>query len=99
MQKGVIVRHLLLPGKLIASKIAVKRLYERYGDSIYISLMSQYTPLPHIKAYPELDRRVSEYEYRSLVDYALSLGITKAYTQEEGSAEESFIPSFDYEGV
>ncbi len=99
MQKGVIVRHLLLPGKLIESKIAVKRLYERYGDSIYISLMSQYTPLPQIKAYPELDRCVSEHEYKSLIDYASGLGITKAYTQLSESAKESFIPLFDYEGV
>ncbi len=99
MKNGTIIRHLLLPGKVIASKIALKRLYERYGDSVYYSLMSQYTPLPHITSYPELNRRVTEKEYSSFVDYAVELGITKAFVQTGESAEESFIPSFDFEGV
>lgn len=99
MKQGVIIRHLLLPGKVIASKIALKRLFERYGDSVYLSLMSQYTPLPHVSNYPELNRRVSEREYSSFVDYAVELGITKAFVQTGESAQESFIPSFDFEGV
>lgn len=99
MKRGVIIRHLLLPGKVIASKIAVKRLYERFGDKVYYSLMSQYTPLPHVSDFPELTRRVTEKEYSSLVDYAVELGIRKAFVQMGESAEESFIPSFDFEGV
>lgn len=99
MRNGVIIRHLLLPGKVIASKIAIKRLYDRYGDRVYYSLMSQYTPLPQVSDHPELNRRVSEKEYLSLVDYAVGLGITKAYVQTGESAQESFIPAFDFEGV
>ncbi len=99
MKKGVIIRHMMLPGKIIASKMAIKRLYDRYGDSVYLSLMSQYTPLPHVADYPEIDRRLTEAEYNSLIDYAVELGITKAFTQTGEAASESFIPEFDYEGV
>lgn len=99
MRRGVIIRHLLLPGKVIASKIALSRLYRRYSDSVYYSIMSQYTPLPHLSQYPELDRRVTVREYSSLVDHASKLCITRAFVQSGESAEESFIPSFDFEGV
>ena len=99
MQRGMIIRHLLLPGKVIASKIALKRLFERYGNEVYYSIMSQYTPLPHVKDYPELDRRVSSSEYRSLCDYAAELGMENAFVQSGESVGESFIPDFNYEGV
>ena len=99
MHSGIIIRHMMLPGKVIASKMAIKRLYDRYGDRVYLSLMSQYTPLPHVSAYPEINRRVTSSEYNSLVDYAVELGITKAFTQTGESAQESFIPEFDYEGI
>lgn len=94
MQKGTIVRHLMLPGLLFDSKKIIDYLYEAFGDAIYISIMSQYTPLPHVCAYPELDRRVPPAHYAALVDYAASLGITQAYVQEGESAKESFIPPF-----
>ncbi len=64
-----------------------------------MSLMNQYTPLPYVKAWPELDRRVTKREYDALVDYALSLGVENGFIQEGKTAQESFIPSFDYEGV
>ena len=99
MRKGVIIRHMLLPGKVIESKIAVKKLYDRYGDKLYYSLMSQYTPLPHVADYPEINRKVTEAEYQSLVSYAAELGIEKAFIQTGEAASESFIPAFDYEGV
>ena len=99
MRKGVIIRHMMLPGKIIESKMAVKRLYDRYGDKVYYSLMSQYTPLSHVSDYPEIDRKVTEAEYQSLVNYASELGITKAFIQTGEAASESFIPAFDYEGV
>lgn len=93
MRSGVIVRILLLPGHLAEAKLTVKYLYETYGNNIYISLMNQYTPMMNMPA--PLSRRVTEEEYRELVDYAISKGITNAYVQEEGTASESFIPSFD----
>ena len=99
MKKGVIVRHLLLPDCLQNAKDVVKYLYESYGDSIYISLMNQYTPLPQVKAYPELNRKVTEEEYEELIDYAIDLGVENGFIQEGDTAEESFIPEFKGEGV
>lgn len=95
MQRGMIIRHLLLPGCLEDSKAAIRYLYETFGDSVYLSIMNQYTPLLHVKKYPELDRRVTEEEYDELVDFALELGVENAFIQEGETAEESFIPEFD----
>ena len=97
MKKGVIVRILLLPGHLAEAKLNVKYLYEKYKNDIYISLMSQYTPIGNMPS--PLDRRVTLAEYRELVDYAEKIGVVNAFIQERDSAEESFIPPFDYTGV
>ena len=99
IKKGVIVRQLLLPGQLSDAKQIVKYLYNTYGDDIYLSLTSQYTPLKHIECYPELNRKVDRKIYDRYVDYAISIGVENGYIQEEDVAEESFIPSFDGEGV
>ena len=99
VQKGVIVRHLILPGHTKDSMAVLKYLHERYGDSIYISIMNQYTPLPQVEAYPELARRVTKREYEKVLDYALELGISNGFFQEGETARESFIPLFDYEGL
>ena len=99
LKKGIIVRHLMLPGCEEDSRAVLKYLYETYGDDIYISIMNQYTPLPHVTSYPELNRKITEVEYDRLTDYAIELGIENGFIQEGGSAEESFIPAFDYEGL
>jgi putative pyruvate formate lyase activating enzyme len=99
MKKGVIVRHLLLPGQTKDSKKVLRYLHEAYGNDIYVSIMNQYTPLPHASHIPELARRVSDEEYRRVLDFAERLGIENGFCQEGGTAEESFIPSFDYEGL
>jgi len=100
IKKGVIVRHLLLPGYLEESKKIIKELYETFKDDIYISIMNQYTPLSkQLTKFPELNKTVSDDEYNELIDYALVLGIKNAYIQEGATNLESFIPNFDYEGV
>lgn len=99
MQKGVIVRHLLLPGYLKNAKAVVQYVYETYGDSVFLSLMNQYTPLPQVEAYPEINRRVTEEEYEELVDFAIDIGVENGFIQEGETAEESFIPEFNNEGV
>ena len=99
MRKGVIVRHLMLPGGIRDSKAVVKYLYETYGNQIYMSLMNQYTPLPHVAEYPEINRKLKKFEYDRLVDYAISLGVENGFIQEGETAEESFIPAFTNEGV
>lgn len=99
MKCGMIVRHLVLPGQTKDSKKVLRYLHETYGDNIYISIMNQYTPLPHVAQIPELNRRITTEEYDKVVNFALRLGITNAFIQEGETAEESFIPSFDMEGV
>ena len=94
MKKGVIVRHLLLPGLLFDSKKIIDYLYRTYGDDIWISIMNQYTPLEWVKDIQRLNRRVSEGCYNALIDYAAELGVENAYIQEGGTAKESFIPDF-----
>lgn len=99
MRKGMIVRHLLLPGQTKDSKKILRYLHETYGDHIFISIMNQYTPLPHVANIPSLNRRVTNDEYDRLVNFAIRLGITNAFIQEGETATESFIPPFDLEGV
>lgn len=99
MKRGTIVRHLLLPGCGQDSKEVIRYLYETYGDTIYISIMNQFTPLGGLEGYPELDRKVTDEEYDEVVDYAIDLGVTCGFIQEGDTAEESFIPDFDCEGV
>ena len=99
MRQGVIVRHLLLPGCTRDSKAVIKYLYETYGNQIYLSIMNQYTPLENVSAYPELNRKVTDEEYEEVVDYAIGLGVEQGFIQEGETAEESFIPAFDGEGV
>lgn len=97
--KGVIVRQLLLPGHLEDAKRVTSYLHESYGNQIYISMMSQYTPLRHIERYENLNHRVTTEEYEEWLNYAMDIGIEKGFLQGEDVAEESFIPHFDCEGV
>ncbi|WP_167959094.1 4Fe-4S cluster-binding domain-containing protein [Anaerosporobacter faecicola] len=99
MKKGVIVRHLLLPGGLMDSKEVVAYLYQTYHNKIFLSLMNQYTPLPQVASFPEINRKVTRYEYNKLVNYAIELGVENGFIQEGNTAKESFIPEFDLEGV
>lgn len=98
IQKGVIVRQLLLPGHVNDAKAVLKYLYDTYHDHVYISMMSQFTPIA-LKDYPEINRTVTRREYERLIDYALEIGITNAFIQEGDVAKDSFIPAFDCEGV
>ncbi len=97
MLKGVIVRHLVLPGGREDSLAVVRYLYETYRDSIYMSLMNQYTPVLQDPDYPELARKLHRREYERVIDEAMRLGVENAYIQEGGTAKESFIPPFPSE--
>lgn len=91
--KGLIVRHLVLPGHIEDSKKIIKYLYTKYHDNIILSIMNQYTPIKELK-YKELNRRVTMQEYNELIDYAYDLGVRNCFTQEEESQSDSFIPNF-----
>lgn len=92
MTKGVIVRHLVLPSYIEQSVNVIDYLHREYGDSIVLSIMSQYTPMPNMKG--ELSRRLKADEYKKVIDYAESIGVKNAYVQDGDSASESFIPEF-----
>ena len=97
MKKGVIVRILLLPGHVAEAKLSLKHLLDTYGDSVYVSLMNQYTPMPDVPT--PLNRPVTNEEYEQLLNYAEKIGLKNGFTQDFGTAKESFIPPFDNTGV
>ena len=99
VQKGVIIRHLMLPGLLFDSKKIIDHIYNAYGNKVYISIMNQYTPLEHVSKYPELNKPLNQKHYEALIDYALNIGVQNGFIQEEGTDKESFIPLFNFEGV
>lgn len=99
MTQGVIVRHMLMPGHVKEACHVIDYLYETYGDNIYISLMSQYTPVRNDFEDSRLNRRVTKREYQRLLDYACDKGITHGFWQEGKTAKESFIPAFDCQGI
>jgi putative pyruvate formate lyase activating enzyme len=91
---GVIVRHLLLPEMEDDSKRILQYLYNKYGNKIYISIMNQYTPVRYCE-YEELNSKIDNSAYDEVIDYAWDIGIRNAFTQEEGTQSDSFIPDFD----
>ena len=104
MKKGVIVRHLVLPSHTKDSIKILDYLHDTYKDRIYISIMSQYTPIEEnckfFDPFPELKRSLTNREYKKVIDHALMLDIKNGFTQEGKAASESFIPSFKtLEGV
>ena len=99
LQRGVVVRHLVMPGHVKNSKEVIRYLYNTYGNRILISIMNQYTPMSQVENHALLGRRVTKREYNKVVDYALEIGVECGYVQEGEAARESFIPEFDGKGV
>lgn len=99
MKRGVLVRHLVLPGHRKESMCILDWLWQNFSDTIYISLMNQYTPMGDLAKVPELARRLTTFEYESVVDHARSLGIENCYIQQGGTVSASFVPHFDGRGV
>lgn len=95
MQRGVIVRHMMLPGLMLDTKKIMDYLFDTYGNNIYISLMSQYTPLKNVERFPELNRKIDMKKYNSIVDYCMNRGMENVFIQEGSAAKESFIPCFE----
>ena len=99
MQRGVIVRHLVLPRHTDDSMAVLEYLHNTYGDRVCISIMSQYTPVRKYEKYPELSRKLTTYEYEKVVKFAQRIGIKNGFLQSGEAAKESFIPSFDGIGI
>lgn len=94
MKRGVLVRHLMLPGLLFDTKKIIDYLEAEYGDRIYISLMNQYTPMPAVRNVPALNRRLGERYYETMLQYCMDKGMENVFIQEGETAKESFIPDF-----
>lgn len=99
MTRGVIIRHLMLPGLLFDSKKVVDYIYKSFGDDVYLSLMNQYTPMFHAKDYPEINKRLNPGHYDSLIDHCLEIGYKNAFIQESGTDTTDFVPDFDLSGI
>jgi len=99
MTKGVLVRHLVLPGHTADSKRIIRFLHETFGNAVYISIMNQFTPVRELTDYPEINRKLSEEEYKRVVDFAERIGVEQGYIQEGDTAAKSFIPAFDGTGI
>lgn len=100
LQKGVIIRHLVLPNCRKDSITLLHWIKETLPDKSYlISLLSQYTPFYKSHEYPELNRRITTYEYESVLKEAISLGFVEGFMQEKSSAKEEYTPPFNLEGL
>lgn len=99
MIKGVIIRHLMLPGLLFDSKKVIDLIFNRYGHDVYISLMNQYVPMFNACDYPEINKPLNPKHYDSLVNYAVDMGVQNGFIQDEGANTSEYTPLFDFEGV
>ncbi len=98
MQKGVVIRHLMLPGQLENTLDVIDWVSEEFGDKVIFSLMSQFTPNEKCTL-PELQHTISREEYNKAVDYMYLCGIENAYVQDFSSAKKEYTPPFDLSGV
>ena len=99
MTKGVIIRHLMLPGLLFDSKKVVDYIYKTFGDKVYLSLMNQYTPMFKAKDYPEINKPLNPKHYDSLIDHCIDLGYKNAFIQESGTNNTTYVPDFNLQGI
>lgn len=99
IEKGVIIRHLMLPGLLFDSKKVIDTIYNTFGNKVYISLMNQYIPMYNACNYPEINKKLNPKHYDSLIDYATNIGVVNGFIQDEGSNSTDFVPDFNLQGV
>lgn len=95
MQKGVIIRHLVLPGLKNDSKRIMDAIKENFGGNVYVSIMSQYTPVFKAAGFKEINRRITTYEYETVTEYFLDIGLKNGYAQKRASATSDYTPNFD----
>ena len=99
MQRGVIIRHMVLPSAREDSKQILSWIKETFGDTVYVSLLRQYTPMYLAKELPPFHRKLTTFEYEDVVDHFLSLGLTHGFRQEKSSATSAYTPLFDGSGL
>ena len=99
MTRGVLVRHMVLPGARHDSMKLLDWLWQNFGHDIYLSLMSQYTPMYKAGEYKALKRRLTTFEYQSVIDYARELGVTQCFIQQRSSATKVYVPNWQDDGL
>lgn len=99
IQKGLVIRHLILPGHITESINVLNWISDNLPKSVYVSLMSQYTPYYAAEEYPEINRPITRHEYEKVVNHLYKLGLESGYIQERQSADVQYIPDFNLEGV
>lgn len=99
MQKGLIIRHLLLPGLKEDSKKVLLWIKENLPTEVLVSLMTQYTPMYRALSCKELNRRITKREYGEMLDYFFEIGLENGYIQERSSAQSKYTPEFDLSGI
>ena len=99
MIRGVIVRHLVLPNFRRDAMKIIDWLHETFGDEIFISLMNQYTPIYRAAEFKKISRALTTFEYDSVVEHAVNIGVKNCFIQVGKTADKSFIPNFNLDGV
>lgn len=98
MKKGMIIRHLILPQNTNSSLEIINRISQKFPKA-YLSLMAQYVPCTDLTDFKEINRKITEREYQKVVDYALNKNIENIFVQELSSADEGYVPQFDFSGI
>lgn len=99
MKKGIILRHLVLPGQYKDSYKVLDWVKETLGEETFVSLMSQYTPMHRAKEIKALSRRLTTFEYDKVVDHFFEIGLKNGFMQKRSSATSEYTPVFDLSGV
>lgn len=97
--KGVIVRHMVLPGLMSDSYKVLDWILENLGSDALVSVMGQYTPYFNVESYPEINRKLKPIEYKLVLNYFNKIGLKNGFMQSLESATEDYIPPFNLEGV
>jgi putative pyruvate formate lyase activating enzyme len=99
MKKGIIIRHLILPGCRKDSEKILDFIKGNFGNDVYVSLLNQYMPMYKATQIKELNRRLTTFEYQKVTDYFLDIGLENGFVQEKSSAQKKYTPIFDHKGL
>ena len=95
MQKGLMIRHLILPNQIENSKNVLKWIKENMNNNIYVSIMAQYFPTYKARELDELNRKLTKEEYEEVENYLYELNLENGYIQELGEHEEEYVPKWN----
>ncbi len=95
VEKGLIIRHLILPNHIKNSKAILKWIIEKIGKETFVSVMAQYFPTHKVSNYPEINRKITKRELKSIENYMYELGFNNGYIQDLGKNEKEYVPKFN----